>query len=129
MGLGGVDKILVVQLSVCQFWQETGRTGMLAESVLCAPKLQLRANQKISQQPEKVWFLLYVLRRKSLEKAPKLDLIWEIHVRPAPLAPCPRSSSAARSGRPPRAQAAPPGETVVPHCVLRPAFLSAGGQL
>jgi hypothetical protein len=32
MGLGGVDKILVVQLSsfkfqVCQFWQETGRTG------------------------------------------------------------------------------------------------------
>jgi hypothetical protein len=59
MGLGGVDKILVVQLSVCQFWQETGRTGMLAESVLCAPKLQLRANQKISQQPEKVWFLLY----------------------------------------------------------------------
>ena len=31
MGLGGVDKILVVQLSVCQFWQETGRTGKLAE--------------------------------------------------------------------------------------------------
>ena len=32
MGLGGVDKILVVQLSVCQFWQETGRTGKLAGS-------------------------------------------------------------------------------------------------
>eukprot|EP01047_Picozoa_sp_COSAG01_P040987 COSAG01_NODE_3485_length_6019_cov_5.932939_5_plen_118_part_00 len=31
MGLGGVDKILVVWLSVCQFWQKTGRTGKLAE--------------------------------------------------------------------------------------------------
>jgi hypothetical protein len=34
MGLAGVDKILVVQLSVCQFWQETGRTGKLAERPL-----------------------------------------------------------------------------------------------
>jgi hypothetical protein len=31
MGLGGVDKILVVQLSVCQFWQKTGRIDKLAE--------------------------------------------------------------------------------------------------
>ena len=49
MGLGGVDKILVVQLSVCQFWQETGRTDKLAERPLgsCLRPLDPYINGKL----------------------------------------------------------------------------------
>ena len=50
MGLGGVDKILVVQLSVCQFWQKTGRTGKLAERPVesCLRPLDPYTNGKLS---------------------------------------------------------------------------------
>jgi hypothetical protein len=62
MGLGGVDKILVVQLSVCQFWQNWHACMPPAAIMPAAPSQQLAQSHRPSQQPA----ILYMYAAHSI---------------------------------------------------------------